>query len=161
MICGLKMGFEHTTNIMWTYRVTHLEWARNQPMGLKFVFKHKGSSRINYYSRPRGRERRLGFFGNTLLLAQSSPSRFPGRSVRVDTCRGCVRVISLRAFSSARNNSNPRSLGLTHQRDYSNQGIHLSLSHLFGLHGSMVGFDRNCFYFRCAMYGIVQSKTQQ
>ena len=142
---GLKLGFKPTANIMWTYRVTHLEWARNQPMGLKLVFKHKGSSRIRHYSRPRGRERRLGFFGHILLLAQSSPSRFPGRLVRVDTCRGCVRVISLRAFSSARNNSNPRSLGLIPTRDYSNQGNHLSLSHLFGLHGSMVGFDQNLF----------------
>ena len=132
--------------------------GRNQPMGLKFVFKHKGFSRIIHYSCPRGRERRLGFFGNTLLLAQSSPSRFPGRLVRVDTCRGCVRVISLRAFSSARNNSNPRSLGLIPTRDYSNKGIHLSLSHLFGLHGSMVGFDRKFFYFRCAMYAIDRSK---
>ena len=29
--------------IMWTYRVTHIEWAENQPLGLKLVFKPKGS----------------------------------------------------------------------------------------------------------------------
>ena len=40
---GSKWAFEPTTNIMWTYRVTHIEWVRNQPLGLKLVFKPKGS----------------------------------------------------------------------------------------------------------------------
>ena len=44
MIRGLEIGFfEPATNIMWTYKVTHIEWAGNQPLGLKLVFKPKGS----------------------------------------------------------------------------------------------------------------------
>ena len=58
MICGLKIGFEPTTNIMWTCKITHLEWARNQALCLKLVSKLKGS--------PRGgillTERWLGFY---------------------------------------------------------------------------------------------------
>ena len=37
---GSKWAFELTANIMWTYRVTHIEWAGNQPLGLKLVFKN-------------------------------------------------------------------------------------------------------------------------
>ena len=43
MIRGLEIGFDPTTNIMWTYRVIHIEWVGNQPLGLKLVFKPKGS----------------------------------------------------------------------------------------------------------------------
>ena len=43
MFRGSKWAFEPTANIMWTYRVTHIEWARNEPLGLKFVFKPNGS----------------------------------------------------------------------------------------------------------------------
>ena len=55
MIHGLEMGFEPTVNIMWTYKVTHIEWAGNQPLGLKLVFKPKGSLcvLINSFSRLR------------------------------------------------------------------------------------------------------------
>ena len=35
--------FEPTANIMWTYKVTHIQWVGNQPLGLKLVFKPKGS----------------------------------------------------------------------------------------------------------------------
>ena len=48
MICVLNIGFELTTNFMWTYRVTHLEWIGNQALGLKFVFKPKGSPRGSF-----------------------------------------------------------------------------------------------------------------
>ena len=34
MVCGLRIGFESTTSVMWTYKVLHLEWARNQAVGL-------------------------------------------------------------------------------------------------------------------------------
>ena len=43
MIHRLEMGFEPIANIMWTYKVTHKEWVGNQPLGLKLVFKPKGS----------------------------------------------------------------------------------------------------------------------
>ena len=49
---GSKWDFESTTNIMWTYRVTHIEWAENQPLGFKLVLKPKGSlcRFIHYFS---------------------------------------------------------------------------------------------------------------
>ena len=34
MIFVLEIGFEPTTNIMWTYKVTHLEWDGNQTLNL-------------------------------------------------------------------------------------------------------------------------------
>ena len=34
MICELEIGFELTTNVMWTYRVAHLNWARYRALGL-------------------------------------------------------------------------------------------------------------------------------
>ena len=33
---GSKWAFEPTANIMWTYMVTHIEWAENQPLGLNW-----------------------------------------------------------------------------------------------------------------------------
>ena len=43
MICGLEIGFEPTTNFTLTYKVSLLEWVENQPLGLKLVYKLKGS----------------------------------------------------------------------------------------------------------------------
>ena len=88
MICGVEMGFEPIANIMWTSKVTHIEWAENQPLGLKFVFKPKGSrcGLINSSSRLRVATRVFGRLNP--VLAHSSLSRFPRRLVRVDSCRG-------------------------------------------------------------------------
>ena len=88
MICGLEMGFEPIANIMWTSKVTHIEWAENQPLGLKFVFKPKGSrcGLINSSSSLRLVARI--FVRLKPVLAHSSLSRFPRRLVRVDSGRG-------------------------------------------------------------------------
>ena len=86
MIRGLEMGFEPITNIMWTYRVTHIEWVGNEPLGLKLVFKPKGSlcELINSFSRLRVAAR--VFVRLNPVLAHSSLSWFPGRLVCVDIC---------------------------------------------------------------------------
>ena len=88
MIRGLELGFEPTANIMWTYKVTHIEWAENQPLSLKLVFKPKGSlfRLINLF--PRLRVATRVFVRLNPVLAHSSLSRFPGRLVRVDSYRG-------------------------------------------------------------------------
>ena len=77
MIYGLEMGFESTANIMWTYRVTHIEWAGNQSLGLKLVFKPKGSLCGLSNSSSRLRVTVRVFVKLNQVLAHLSLSRFP------------------------------------------------------------------------------------
>ena len=99
MINGLEMGFNLTANIMWTYKVTHIEWAGNQSLGLKLVFKPTRSlcELINLFPHLRVAARVV--MRLNLMLAHLSHSRFPGRLIRVDGCRGW---------------SDPATEGLTH-----------------------------------------------
>ena len=85
---GSKWVFEPTANIVWTYRVTHIEWAGNQPLGLKLVFKPKGSLGGFIHSFSRLREVARVFERLNPVLAHSFLSRFPRRLVCVDSYRG-------------------------------------------------------------------------
>ena len=73
---------------MWTYRVTHIEWARNQSLGLKLIFKPKGSLCEFIHSFSRLREAARVFVRLNPVLAHSFLSRFPIRLIRVDSIRG-------------------------------------------------------------------------
>ena len=85
---GSKWVFEPTANIMWIYRVTHIEWVGNQPLDLKLVFKPKGSlcDFIHLFSRLR--EVARVFVRLNPMTAHSFFSWFPRRLVRVDSYRG-------------------------------------------------------------------------
>ena len=92
---GSKWDFEPTANIIWTYRVTHIEWTENQPLGLNWYLNPRDPYVDQFICFSQLREAARGFHETQLGASTLISLDFRRRLVHVDSCRGWSDLLRL------------------------------------------------------------------